>query len=579
MVKAPKILKRSKSRAEDGGTADEKSSNNVPNVAIKWLLDNSCTSNVQLAIISNVCRGWRQIVIDAVASEALEMADSKTSKNHKRNDSTLRGLIVVDMARSLVMRQRGLVDTDTDGSFCLAWFAPSGIQLSSVLLDDDSDESDETKPNKKVTCCNEWRGYTHATEVMIPIGYATNFIHEVFETTSKRCDSLSMTSSSSTSTQNIPSYRYNTTFSVRGAVLARPEGYCLCMDSDYIEHTSSSNFQKPAHVSTQITPSCVDEWMLDYVDEELSIDETQGLSSSQRAKKRRDLGRVLLPRVIMSTRRKYPLLHRFAETDEDCKSTQQSTRLPRLNQINARGSPHKHLPFEKRQRAVQFLNSDRSQATRMITPNFDCGSVSGPITAFLVAISTEDGCFFSGRSCRYECGHMNPICSRDMQNDMSPVCIATGNVSSSHNSATKPSASFDSSSEDDVDSSSFSDQSMHCLCKFDSQDPFQKRDGPICDDATEDCTYRGKIGPGLWHVYVAVFDGVNSILRVDGSTEPKQTREDIDSDDGDIDDGDRACNSSKYVGHSAFDGLTIGSDHQFDLSLCYGDIEGETGQG
>ena len=76
-----------------------------------------------------------------------------------------------------------------------------------------------------------------------------------------------------------------------------------------------------------------------------------------------------------------------------------------------------------------------------------------------------------------------------------------------------------------------------------------------------------------------MFDGVNSILRVDGSTEPKQTREDIDSDDGDIDDGDRACNSSKYVGRSAFDGLTIGSDHQFDLSLCYGDIEGETGQG
>lgn len=168
-----------------------------------------------------------------------------------------------------------------------------------------------------------------------------------------------------------------------------------------------------------------------------------------------------------------------------------------------------------------------------------------------------------------------------MQNDMSPICIATGkNTERKHGkSRTKPasiSRSLDSSSEDDADSS-FSEASMHCLCKFDSGDPFQPRD-PSIEDTTEDCTFRGRTGPGLWHCYTAVFDGQNSIIRVDGCKEPAQTREDFDDED-DIDDADKACNASKYVGSGYLDGLTIGSDHQFDMSLCYGEIEGESGQG
>ena len=618
MVKAPKILKRSKSM----GVAEEDTSrvNEGINVALSWFLHNNCTSNVQIAILSNVCRGWRQIATDAVASEALELANNNnnndmseqssistksaaTEKGGRSKDSTLRTLLVTDMARGLVTRQKGLSeDNDTDGSFCLAWFAPSGIQLTSVSLDDDDDDNDDddapdgvvsitktTKPNssnKKVTCCNEWRGYTHASEVLIPIGYATSFVHGVFDTTSKLVfgdgtSPMATTSSSTSSTQKSPSHEYNTTFSVRGAALARPEGFCLCLDGDYIDHTHSSSFQKPPHASTETTLSNVNDWMIDYLDDPLTVE--TNLSSTQRAKKQRDLGRILLPRVIMSTRRKYPLLHRFAETDDDHKLVQPSNgnRLPRLDQINSRGSPQKHLPFEKRQRSVQFLNPDRSQAVRMITPKFDCGPIQGPITAFVVAVSTEDGCFFSGRSCRFEFGHMYPTSSRDMQNDMSPICIATGKNTEGKQdlSRTKPmtsSRSFDSSSEDDVDSS-FSDQSMHCLCKFDSGDPFQPRDHSI-DDTTEDCTYRGRIGPGLWHCYSAVFDGENSIIRVDGSNEPTQTREDFDDED-DIDDADKVCNTSKYVGSGSLDGLTIGSDHQFDMSLCYGEIEGESGQG
>lgn len=433
MSKAPKILKRSESeeaKEEDEATA---SRDEGINVALSWILHNNCTSNVQLAAISNVCRDWRKIVTDAVAREALELVYNNDDllSEQQSSSSTLKTLLVTDMARGLVIRQKGSTeDSNTDGSFCLAWFAPSGIQLTSVHLEDDDDGNNDddddghsnvvsitktTKSNgtgKRVTCCNEWRGYTHASEVLIPLGYATSFIHGVFDATSKLAFGKEIApnaTSSSLSTQHSPSHEYNTTFSVRGATLARPEGFCLCLDGDYIEHTHSSNFQKPPHASTEMTPSDVDDWMVEYLDDPSLVD--TGLTPNQRAKKQRDLGRVLLPRVIMSTRRKYPLLHRFADTDDDRKLTQPSignngNKLPRLDQINARGSPHKHLPFEKRQRAVQFLNPDRSQAVRMITPNFDCGPIHGPITAFVVAVSTEDGCFFSGRSCRYEFGHM-----------------------------------------------------------------------------------------------------------------------------------------------------------------------------
>lgn len=429
MAKAPKIQKRGVEEENEKIIANGQDEG--INVALSWFLHNNCTSNVQLATISNVCRGWRKIASDAVASEALELAEN--DNNPSERSSTLRTLLVTDMARGLVIRQKGSVEDDNiDGSFCLAWFAPSGIQLTSVSLEDDDDGNDDdthvvsitkktkSSSSKRVTCCNEWRGYTHASEVLIPLGYATSFVHGVFDATSKLAfgedaSSIITTSSSlspsnsnsSSSTPNLPSHEYNTTFSVRGAALARPEGFCLCLDGDYIEHTHSANFQKPPHASTELTPSDVDDWMIEYLDDASLVD--TGLSSTQRSKKQRDLGRVLLPRVIMSTRKKYPLLHRFVDTDDDHKLTQPNNndnKLPRLDQINSRGSPHKHLPFEKRQRAVQFLNPDRSQAVRMITPKFDCGPIHGPITAFVVAVSTEDGCFFSGRSCRYEFGHM-----------------------------------------------------------------------------------------------------------------------------------------------------------------------------
>mmetsp|Transcript_35036 Transcript_35036/g.84790 ORF Transcript_35036/g.84790 Transcript_35036/m.84790 type:complete len:263 (+) Transcript_35036:5706-6494(+) len=75
---------------------------------------------------------------------------------------------------------------------------------------------------------------------------------------------------------------------------------------------------------------------------------------------------------------------------------------------------------------------------------------------------------------------------------------------------------------------------------------------------------RGRIGPGSWHCYVGVFDGKDSTIRIDGIVE--QTVWDTVSPlaDGSI---------------AILDGLTIGSDHSFDMSLCFGNGSDGEGEG
>ena len=388
-----------------------------------------------------------------------------------------------------------------------------------------------------------------------------------------------------------PSRLYTPTFAVRGATLARPEGYCLCIDNDYIDHVNNpnSNFTKPHHTTLHRVPSCIDAWMNDYdtTNNHWPLQKNVGLSPFQRKRKQTNLAKALLPRMVLSTRRKYPLLHRFAETDD-------------ANENDTKGGTTQcNLPWEKRQRAIQFLNSDRSQAIKLITPQFDCGPTCGPVTMFIIAITTEDGCFVSGRSNRFEVGHLYPLGQRDMAHDTAPIAIATGKrseckandgitdsgMTNYHRSSTAGTnttmTDADDDDDDDDDSSDEdSEDSLHCLCPLDSGDPFNPKDVSI-EDPSEDCIHRGSTGPGLWHCYTAIFDGGKSILRVDGHEEPKRTREDYDlvDSDEDEDDSDNPTNASKFVGSGVLDGLSIGSDHQFDMSLCYGEIEGEAGQG
>jgi len=605
-------------------------------VALAWFLRNACTSNVQLAVVSNVCRRWRNIASVTVASDAVALATGggqgclarkhDGTKSIGETDfpvtnasySSIRGLFIMDMARELVARQHQYnqiksstmasasatqqyqqAKSNKECNFCLAWFAPSGIQTISVPLGDnatnaveqdslqmDLQGNSEIKRGRKnnsgrtVTCCSEWRGYRLATEVLGPFGYSTDFINRVLEASSEMAfgsviSDANLKSSAATSgaflqqSKILSSHQYNPTYFVRGATLARPEGFCLCIDDDYIQYARSSNFEKPSHAANQRVPSSIDGWMNEHDDDNhWPLQKNLGLSPMQRKRKRNTLAKALLPRMVLSTRRKYPLLHRFTEEDADEKAESQP------------------LPWEKRQRAVQFLNSDKSQAIKLITPQFECGPTSGPVTMFIIAITTEDGCFVSGRSTRFEFGHLYPLSSRDMQFDMSPVSIATGKKEDGRGLESDcmdyggRSSGTDATSADDDNDSTDSDRSMHCLCKFDSGDPFNPKDLSV-DDPSEECIHRGCTGPGLWHCYVAVFDGKDSVIRVDGCKEPQRTREHygLASSDDDEDDADNPLNAGRFVGSGVLNGLSIGSDHQFDMSLCYGEIEGECGQG
>lgn len=231
---------------------------------------------------------------------------------------------------------------------------------------------------------------------------------------------------------------------MRGATLARSEGYCLCLDNEYI-----STAQHPR----------IDGWM-NHSFQELNKEpiKTQNDLTLNLTIKQSILARALLPRVVMSTRSKAPIMHRFHAQDSDGDKGQRDEFVHDPHQIDGVSSRN-NFTWERRQRAVQFLNCDRSQAVRLITPSFCCGGVQGPITMFIIAITTEDGCFVSGRKSRFEFGHMYPINNRDMITDQSPICIASGNVD-----------------EETSYSSDDSDQYSHCHCNFASSDPFNPND-------------------------------------------------------------------------------------------------------
>ena len=123
-------------------------------IALKWFVRHACNSNVQLAVISNVCRRWRQVALDAVTTEASALAASAGGHIiavESKGRSSLRRLLLTDMARELLIRQNNERENDAketyshpmqqkyngDGSFCLAWFAPTGIQPITVSLDND----------------------------------------------------------------------------------------------------------------------------------------------------------------------------------------------------------------------------------------------------------------------------------------------------------------------------------------------------------------------------------------------------------------------------------------------------------
>jgi len=202
---------------------------------------------------------------------------------------------------------------------------------------------------------------------------------------------------------------------------------------------------------------------------------------------------------------------------------------------------------------IQFLNIDSSHAVRLFTPPFEKLETT-PLTVFCVAIATEDGCFFSGLKKKMEMGH---ICG-DISEDRSPICLNADYIDQRKGGNEENCSSMHSMS-----SGVCNYHDCHQRNSDHTSDVYSGSDyKEDVEDTKEACDniVRGQLGPGMWHCYVAVFDGEKSVIRIDGVEESLTY-------DSMISPSFLAC----------LDGITIGSDHDFDMSLCFG--QGSDGEG
>ena len=303
---------------------------------------------------------------------------------------------------------------------------------------------------------------------------------------------------------------------VRGATIARPEGYCMCWERD-----------DPMMLGTRGGNTNA----LNILDKE------RDLLTRRRRRRRRELQRQVLPKVLNSA------------------------------PIATPGRPQQGIELP----CIQFLNMDSSHAVRMFTPTFKPAAVPAPITIVCVGIATEDGCFVSGLNRRFELGHLYPETRRDDLIERSPICLCTdsgqGGIDSDKEmrnegepGSSEKAESFnsdDSSCDMSLEAGGHDHPGFKCACPFAGLGDAAAEVGN--DDETQSNICRGSLGPGVWHLYVAVFDGVDSRIRIDGENERVR------------------CSFPTTSETPFLDGLTIGADHTFDMSLCFG--QGSDGEG
>ncbi len=329
---------------------------------------------------------------------------------------------------------------------------------------------------------------------------------------------------------------HETTIAVRGSVFARPLQFCLCWDADQAESKLTSQI-------SVLNSSCSTEGK--------SHQQNNGYYKRmdlQRRKRmhdkmRRSRMKQALPRVVSSAKVKNPILQ----------------------------DPEYGIVSGKTQNCLQLLNADKSRAVYLRTPRFDCGPVSGPVTMFCVGIATEDGCFVSGLETRFELGHLHGVDAMDRDIDMSPICICAEERKNKYQQHTgKVVKSY---SEDMTDSSNDEDYqinrkgSIFCQCKiqYHNLNDGSSLEGEECEQPSQKNIYRGEMGPGRWHCYTAVFNGKESLIRVDGCTERVNNA------------SSSPCTNAHNDNRPSLDGLTIGSDHCFETPLCSG--TGSEGEG
>jgi hypothetical protein len=255
--------------------------------------------------------------------------------------------------------------------------------------------------------------------------------------------------------------------------------------------------------------------------------------------------------------------------DQIPQSASQESRLRRLEdrrELRRAVLPRVVKHARTAQPVVQFLNVDKGSAVTFLTPELACGNLPEPMTILIVGIATEDGCFLSGLRHRFEVGHLYPRDQLAEITDSSAFCVLTegwGGVNDilmppdEEKNGDNVESDEDDDEEDEEEEDLLAVSDYPCNCIFDGVT--EKLSVLNDQDDSNGRLMRGEIGPGDWHCYTIVVDGEDSCLRMDGLTEPLERREGS---------GDQGC---------FLDGLTLGSDHCFGMSLCCG--QGSPGEG
>lgn len=562
----------------------------LPEQVLRRIILYAAASNVELAKVSNVSSVWRNAVKKVVLEQALQSKASPTDPPLLLLPSMVRHLVLIQGDQRSTLKAEKLYSDET---FCAAWFHPDGIQEKICLTEpevqtqindflgdiraqspahtslsepfapngketyDASDteiskqrnnrstarsKSPSASPSMKrsppnadetyVSCAYEWRGLREPFQVLCNFGYTKSFVNDLLRTVTESMDVDTTDGAADSSYADqllLESPLHQATFAVRGATVARPESYCLCLDG--AEETWEE--MKARAVTDGASEEVIGIRIQEYKE-----------SRARRQQRTRELMKDVLPRILSRT----PEAYGDSKMDDA-----DSVPVPSCTTIG------------REQRSIQFLNADGSHAVCMMTPHFACGPLTEPVTILCVGIATEDGCFLSGLHHRFELGHMYPNGAMEEVTELSPVCIAT-DTWHAENEPLVPNNDndgpvFELSGGDDS-SYDFSEEggssSFICECIFNGV-------GDKVEELDLDANrkvHRGKRGPGAWHVYVAVFDDENSMVRIDGLTEPLQA--------GDLMQGAHP---------GMLDGLTIGSDHCFGMSLCCGHGSGGEGEG
>ena len=132
----------------------------VPLVAIRWVVDNTFT-NVELAVLSNVSRGWREIVAQRIVDTVSPEGDKKKPSvppafSYLLLPSILRHFyssrVDLQQARASPSKQQH----EKEETYCAAWFHPDGIKFEQISIVKLSQEicAEDQQPQQRVVPAN-----------------------------------------------------------------------------------------------------------------------------------------------------------------------------------------------------------------------------------------------------------------------------------------------------------------------------------------------------------------------------------------------------------------------------------------